>query len=912
MGGGKGGGGGGGQPTQTTSTSNVSNIPEYARPYVETMLGATQKQLYQMDDSGGITGFQPYKAYGSTYDSSGNQISYDPSKAIAGFSPMQTQAQQGIANMQLPATYGAGAAMTGQAGMGALGTVGQAGMYGGMGARTGQQNSMLSNAYGNAGANIGMDFGQQATDPNAVQAYMNPYLQSSLQPQLQEMERQYGITGAQEMGNATKAGAFGGNREALMAAENQRNKNIAMNQAIGQGYNTAFNNAQQQMGAATQYGMQGAGMGLQGAQQAGQLGMQGAQAGLAGVGAQQAGYGQLGAAGSSLANIGGQALQAQQGIYGAQNQVGAAQQAQQQQIINQSMQDYANAQQYPLMQLGVMSNMLRGLPMQAATTNQYVAAPNQVTQGIGLAGAGASIMNAMKKEGGVIKEMASGGIASYRGGDLIDETENDLYDMPVENLQRELKSPSPTIRRMAERIIREKTGKAGGGIIAFANPTDENNQSVVKEDPAMVRQAYIDAARAQAVESGYEPPAPPTPAPGAGRGRGSVSPQSIVAAAPVEEAPTAQSRVRGKALSIADILKPSDSPRLRAARASEALPVEVAPTVATAPPPAAPPNALPPAPTGVKLDDKGRANAADQSPAAVPPKVVAPVENKGIGLVPNQGLVPNIGGIKFPTKPVEETQAELDKGAAERVAAYGFNEGNQQARTAAMAEKANAKDEARRMTSLRMAEFFGAWGATPGNTIVAGLNALKNKVPDFISDMKEESKVRRQIDKDIADLDKLDREEKNGIKKDYFAERAKLADRALQTYGHELNAAVHREGNIMQREVGMANAAARGEGSSGSAAKNLNQATMRYQTEDKNIAAEKKGDEEYKMAKRTLSIPSKANDPKALEIVKKKEAAWNDRLVALKEDVDYYKQKQGRETRDSGATNEKPKVIKLD
>ena len=59
---------GGGGPTQTTSTSNTSNIPEYAQPYVETMLGATQKQLYKTDDSGGITGFQPYKAFGGTYD----------------------------------------------------------------------------------------------------------------------------------------------------------------------------------------------------------------------------------------------------------------------------------------------------------------------------------------------------------------------------------------------------------------------------------------------------------------------------------------------------------------------------------------------------------------------------------------------------------------------------------------------------------------------------------------------------------------------------------------------------------------------------------------------------------------------------------------------------------------------------
>ena len=52
------GGGGGGQPTQ--STSYQTNVPEYARPYVETMLGATQKQLFTTqpgaDGSTEITG----------------------------------------------------------------------------------------------------------------------------------------------------------------------------------------------------------------------------------------------------------------------------------------------------------------------------------------------------------------------------------------------------------------------------------------------------------------------------------------------------------------------------------------------------------------------------------------------------------------------------------------------------------------------------------------------------------------------------------------------------------------------------------------------------------------------------------------------------------------------------------------
>ena len=143
------------------------------------------------------------------------------------------------------------------------------------------------------------------------------------------------------------------------------------------------------------------------------------------------------------------------------------------QMINQAITDYANAQQYPLMQLGVMSNMLRGLPMQAATTNQYVAAPNPVTQGIGLAGAGASIYNALKAKGGIIKEkkMASGGIASYNiGGDI----KHDLYQMDPSEISEYIKtSSSPAAKKIAEEVLRDKVGRAGGGIIAFANGTED-------------------------------------------------------------------------------------------------------------------------------------------------------------------------------------------------------------------------------------------------------------------------------------------------------------------------------------------------------------------------------------------------------------------------------------------------------
>ena len=40
-------------PTQTTVQN--TNIPEYARPYVETMLGATQKQLFTTQPGADVT-----------------------------------------------------------------------------------------------------------------------------------------------------------------------------------------------------------------------------------------------------------------------------------------------------------------------------------------------------------------------------------------------------------------------------------------------------------------------------------------------------------------------------------------------------------------------------------------------------------------------------------------------------------------------------------------------------------------------------------------------------------------------------------------------------------------------------------------------------------------------------------------
>jgi len=79
--------------------------------------------------------------------------------------------------------------------------------------------------------------------PSVASEYMNPYLQSVLNPQLEELRRQSQIT---QMGNNAKfanAGAFGGGRQAIVDAENQRNLMQEQNKTVGTGYANAYDKA---------------------------------------------------------------------------------------------------------------------------------------------------------------------------------------------------------------------------------------------------------------------------------------------------------------------------------------------------------------------------------------------------------------------------------------------------------------------------------------------------------------------------------------------------------------------------------------------------------------------------------------------------------------------------------------------
>jgi hypothetical protein len=463
-----GGGSGGGSPAPTQNTTYSTNIPEYAQPYVETMLGTAQQQIYNYNDQGEPTTMKPYTPY-----------SQDPNAYLAGFSPMQQQAFQSAANMGVTPETGMAAGMAGAAGMGAMNTNYQAGQFSNQFQAPGSyqpgQFSMMQAQAPNL-QNYQMQGPQNVqtqsfANPYSAQAYMSPYMQNVVGIQQREAQRAADVAKTGRNAQAVGAGAFGGSRQAIMDAEAERNLATQKGDIQAQGLQSAYGQAQGQFNAEQQARLQaqmanqqaginvggqnlsallgiqqlGAGQNLQ-SQLANQQAFQQAQnaaeqsrqygAGqdlqAAGMGAQ---YGQAAQAAAEQSrqygaglnmqglqtglNAAGQLGQIGQNVYGQQmginqlqNQYGAQQQQLEQAKINQQIQNYATAQQYPMMQLANMSNLLRGLPMQSTTVQGYQAAPNPLTQigGLGLTTAGISGKLGAAK-GGQVKEKRPAGLA---------------------------------------------------------------------------------------------------------------------------------------------------------------------------------------------------------------------------------------------------------------------------------------------------------------------------------------------------------------------------------------------------------------------------------------------------------------------------------------------------------------------
>jgi hypothetical protein len=323
------------QPQPTSQNVTQTSIPEYAKPYVEKMLGKTEALTNA-----------PYQAY--------------QGERIAGFTPMQQQAQQNMANLQPAQQLGTATQLAGIGGLGSLGA--------------------------------GQQFAQQATNPYAMQAYMSPYVENALAPQMREAARQSAMQGQQNQAQAVQQGAFGGARSAIVEAERQRNLGQQQADIYGRGMQSAFEQARQ----AQQFG---ADLGLRG-------------------------YGQAGQMANTLGQLGQTQFGQQQGIIQGQSSMGQQQQALEQQRLAQQYSDFQAQRQYPYTQLAFMSDMLRGLPLAQQAQTMYQAPPTigQTALGLGLGAAGLKQAGVFGAKGGSVpdgleeKSYGLGGIALHQLG----------------------------------------------------------------------------------------------------------------------------------------------------------------------------------------------------------------------------------------------------------------------------------------------------------------------------------------------------------------------------------------------------------------------------------------------------------------------------------------------------------------
>jgi len=315
------GGGGGGQPANTSQTQTVE-LPEWAREYAKEALAKTQ-----------VLTDEPYKPY--------------EGERIAGFDPAQTQTQQKIMDMDVAPQMGVASGVTGAAGLASLGA--------------------------------GAQYGQMATTPGAMQAYMSPYMQGVVDIQQREAQRQADIARTQRGSQAVRAGAFGGTRAQFADIEANRNLQQQLGDIQGRGLQSAFEQARQAQQFQAELGLRGAGQAAQAGQVLGQLG------------ATQ--FGQ------------------EKDIIQAQLGVGEQKRAMDQAKLDLGYQDFLRQQQYPYQQLGFMADMVRGIPVgQTATSIYSQPGPDPYSQAAGVAGMGYYASKLFGgKEGGLVPSYAAGG-----------------------------------------------------------------------------------------------------------------------------------------------------------------------------------------------------------------------------------------------------------------------------------------------------------------------------------------------------------------------------------------------------------------------------------------------------------------------------------------------------------------------
>ena len=209
--------------------------------------------------------------------------------------------------------------------------------------------SLVSQAANNGTAGFGQPMQLNTGDTGVAGQYMNPYLQQSLQPQLNALAYTANINEQGDLSKLTQEGAYGGDRQAVLQGIDQGNLLTQQAGLIGSGYNTAYTNAMQQFNNEQN-------LGLQAQQNQQTANMASANFGLSTLNA-------LGTAGST-----------QQGLAQAADTA----------ALNQ----YNQQQQYPYAQLQFQQSLLSNLPI----STQSVVPNTSTLSNIANTGAGLSTL----------------------------------------------------------------------------------------------------------------------------------------------------------------------------------------------------------------------------------------------------------------------------------------------------------------------------------------------------------------------------------------------------------------------------------------------------------------------------------------------------------------------------------------
>lgn len=213
-----------------------------------------------------------------------------------------------------------------------------------------------------------------AFSAEAVNQYLNPYLNNVMDATLANINNQNAIQRQGIVGNQIAKGAFGGDRAGVAQAELARNQALAQNQTIAQLRSDAYNqalgmfNTQQQVGLSAQQNT--AARQMQGAQ---------LQAGLGGQAQSQA----LAGANALL-------------------QAGSLEQQQRQNELNSQYQQWQNKQAYPFQSLGWLGNIVTGVGNNAGGTTTTTTSPPSLLSGmIGLGTAALGAVSDRRAKTGV-------------------------------------------------------------------------------------------------------------------------------------------------------------------------------------------------------------------------------------------------------------------------------------------------------------------------------------------------------------------------------------------------------------------------------------------------------------------------------------------------------------------------------